>query len=184
MRHLVKYIKGTQSDILVLGNSEFGTEQEVEVLSDANWADGPSRRSTSGGAAYYDGFLLQSYARTQNVVALSTCEAELLAISTATQEGIYITHLLSEINVEVTLKVRSDSSAARMVVARRGPGRMKHIQIRHLWLQEGYRRGTFELGIIKSDENIADVFTKGFAGPRHGYLKSLLGLQPSQGEQE
>eukprot|EP00972_Heterocapsa_arctica_P019828 2926163-Heterocapsa_arctica.AAC.1 len=67
MRHLIKYIRGTQSDVLVLGDSEFGTENEVQVLSDANWADGPSRRSTSGGAVYFNGFLLQSYARTQSV---------------------------------------------------------------------------------------------------------------------
>eukprot|EP00972_Heterocapsa_arctica_P093189 13746297-Heterocapsa_arctica.AAC.1 len=64
MRHLIKYLKGTQDDVLVLGD---GTETELEVLADANWADGPSPRSTSGGAAFYNGFLLQSWARTQSV---------------------------------------------------------------------------------------------------------------------
>eukprot|EP00972_Heterocapsa_arctica_P100080 14758834-Heterocapsa_arctica.AAC.1 len=55
MTHLLKYIKGTQDEVLVLGNSEFGVEDEVEVLADANWAEGPSRRSTSGGAVYFNG---------------------------------------------------------------------------------------------------------------------------------
>eukprot|EP00972_Heterocapsa_arctica_P112029 16429496-Heterocapsa_arctica.AAC.1 len=32
-----------------------------------------------------------------------------------------------------------------------------------------------------SDENVADAFTKAFSGPRHGYLKSRLGVRPSQG---
>jgi hypothetical protein len=181
MRHLIKYLKGTQEDVLVLGDSEYGTETEIEVLADANWADGPSRRSTSGGAAFYNGFLLQSWARTQSVVALSTCEAELLAISAATSEGLYLVHLLGEVGVNASLRLRSDSSAARLVVARRGPGRMKHMEIRHLWLQEGFRRGAFELGIVKTDENVADAFTKAFSGPRHGYLKSRLGLRPTQG---
>eukprot|EP00972_Heterocapsa_arctica_P024537 3618129-Heterocapsa_arctica.AAC.1 len=54
MRHLIKYQNGTQNDVLVLGDSEYGTETEIEVLADANWADGLSRRSTSGGAAFYN----------------------------------------------------------------------------------------------------------------------------------
>eukprot|EP00972_Heterocapsa_arctica_P105702 15572738-Heterocapsa_arctica.AAC.1 len=64
---------------------------------------------------YYGGILLQSYARTQPVVALFTCEAELLAISTAATEGLYVVHLLSEIGVNASLRQRSVSSAARAV---------------------------------------------------------------------
>eukprot|EP00972_Heterocapsa_arctica_P042836 6316452-Heterocapsa_arctica.AAC.1 len=39
MTHLLKYTKCTQDEVLVLGKSEFGVEDEVEVLADANWAE-------------------------------------------------------------------------------------------------------------------------------------------------
>eukprot|EP00972_Heterocapsa_arctica_P092299 13611901-Heterocapsa_arctica.AAC.1 len=70
IRHLIKYIKGVHSDVFVLGDSEFGTYNEVEVFSDINWANELSCRSTSGGATCFNDFLLQNYARTQSVVAL------------------------------------------------------------------------------------------------------------------
>ena len=177
MKHLLKYVNGTQDLVLELGSSEFGVENEVTVLADANWAEGPSRRSTSGGTIYFRGVMLMSYSRTQPVVALSTCEAELLAVSTATSEGLFVVHILSEIGIIASLRIMSDSSAARAVVQRRGPGRMKHLQIRHLWLQEGFRRGDFELSVINSDVNIADALTKHFAGGRHALLRGLLGLR-------
>eukprot|EP00972_Heterocapsa_arctica_P052131 7668762-Heterocapsa_arctica.AAC.1 len=53
-------------------------KDEVVAISDASWAGGPSRRSTSGGIIVYLGVILLCYSRTQPVVALSTCEAELL----------------------------------------------------------------------------------------------------------
>eukprot|EP00972_Heterocapsa_arctica_P058857 8673936-Heterocapsa_arctica.AAC.1 len=118
----------------------------------------------------------------QPVVALSTCEAELLAISTAVAEGLYVIHLLSEIGISASLRLRSDSSAARAVVAKRGSGKMKHLQIRHLWLQEGFRRGDFELSVIGTEANVADALTKPFTGARHNFLKNLLGLRAAREE--
>eukprot|EP00972_Heterocapsa_arctica_P058282 8599093-Heterocapsa_arctica.AAC.1 len=63
-----------------------GTEDEsdgISVYSDANWAAGPSRRSTSGGCLFYRGAMIMSWSRTQPVVTLSTAEAELTAMGAA-----------------------------------------------------------------------------------------------------
>eukprot|EP00972_Heterocapsa_arctica_P015553 2289414-Heterocapsa_arctica.AAC.1 len=57
---------------------------------------------------------------------------------------------------------------------------MKHLQIRHLWLQEGFRRGDFELAVISTEANVADMLTKAFTGARHVYLKGLMGLRVPQ----
>eukprot|EP00972_Heterocapsa_arctica_P097428 14373177-Heterocapsa_arctica.AAC.1 len=60
---------------------------------------------------------------------------------------------------------------------------MKHLQIRHLWLQEGFRRADFSLATVKSGDNIADVLTNNFAGSRHCLLRQMLGLRaPPAGE--
>eukprot|EP00972_Heterocapsa_arctica_P003649 543959-Heterocapsa_arctica.AAC.1 len=39
MKHLLKYIQSTRDEVLVLGTSKFGVENEVEILVDANWAE-------------------------------------------------------------------------------------------------------------------------------------------------
>ncbi len=151
------------------------------AISDASWGDGPSRRSTSGGIIIYLGVVVLSYSRTQPVVALSTCEAELLALGTATQEGLFVKHMLAEAGIDAPLRVRTDSSAAKAVCQRRGVGRMKHLEVRHLWLQDAYRRGDYVLDTVKSEDNVADGMTKRLAGARHRYLCDLLGLRMTDG---
>eukprot|EP00972_Heterocapsa_arctica_P028274 4157785-Heterocapsa_arctica.AAC.1 len=51
-------------------------EENIHAVSDANWATGEGRRSTSGGTVWMRGFLLGHWCRTQPTIALSTCEAE------------------------------------------------------------------------------------------------------------
>eukprot|EP00972_Heterocapsa_arctica_P080374 11844911-Heterocapsa_arctica.AAC.1 len=63
----------------------------------------------------------------------------------AVQEGQFVKHVLDELGQATSLKVYSDSSAARAVVARRGVGRMKHIAAVHdPWLQDQLRDGQIE----------------------------------------
>eukprot|EP00972_Heterocapsa_arctica_P056678 8366345-Heterocapsa_arctica.AAC.1 len=65
-------------------------------------------------------------------------------MTTAAQEAQFAKHVLSELDQIAHLKVYSDSSAARTIVARRGVGRLKHLEIRELWLQDQMRGGQVE----------------------------------------
>eukprot|EP00972_Heterocapsa_arctica_P058445 8622557-Heterocapsa_arctica.AAC.1 len=53
----------------------------LEVMTDAGWRGDEQGRSTSGAILSLSGWTLQTLSRTQSVVALSSCEAELLAMS-------------------------------------------------------------------------------------------------------
>ena len=59
---------------------------------------------------------------------------------------------------------------------KRGPGRMKHFDIRYLWMQGGFRNEEFEIAAIGTARSWADALTKGFAGPRHRVLTEARGL--------
>ena len=126
---------------------------------------------------YFRGVLVSAWSRTQPVVALSTAEAELIAMTMAVQEGQFLQHLLAELNMETKIHVYSDSSAARAIVARRGCGRMKHLQVRDLWLQDQLRDGRIQVRCVDTDVNPADMFTKAFAKPRHERLAAMLGIR-------
>eukprot|EP00972_Heterocapsa_arctica_P016340 2411341-Heterocapsa_arctica.AAC.1 len=64
--------------------------------------------------------------------------------------------MLAEAGIDAHLRVRTDSSAAKAVYQRRGVGRMKHLEVRHLWLQAAFRDNVYTLDTVRSEENIAD----------------------------
>ena len=55
--------------------------------------------------------------------------------------------------------IGTDSSAAKSFVARRGLGRIRHIEVRDLWLKEEVRKGLVAVEKVRGDENPADLMT-------------------------
>ena len=80
--------------------------------------------------------LIKHWSKTQSGVALSSGEAELYALVKASVEIINLKSIFQELGVRATMEVATDSSAARGAVHRAGNGRMKHISMNHLWVQE------------------------------------------------
>eukprot|EP00972_Heterocapsa_arctica_P005303 784980-Heterocapsa_arctica.AAC.1 len=60
-------------------------------------------------------------------------------------------------------------------MARRGVGRLKHLQVRQLWLQD-QRDGRLTVERVGTLGNPADLFTKIFAAPRHCVLTDMMDL--------
>ena len=60
----------------------------------------------------------------------------------------------------VGLKVNIDLSAAKAFVSKRGSGKMRHMEVKWLWLQEEVRKGRVEVGKVRGDSNPADLMTK------------------------
>jgi len=178
-KRLLRYLAGTTDFVLTLTGHTVGSEepQAVQVFADANWAAGESRRSTSGGCAFYRGVLLSTWSRTQPTITLSTAESELLALGTAAQEGQLVAHILAELGQSAPLRLHTDSTSARAAVNRRGVGRMKHLAVKQLWLQEGLRAGEFTIQKVPSLENLADFMTKTFTAARHEVLCQAIGLR-------
>ena len=70
-----------------------------------------------------------------------------------------------------------DSSAARGIITRQGVGRVKHLQIRTLFLQELHKQGTLSVHPVGTKENTADIGTKPLSGKRIKLLLHWLGFQ-------
>jgi hypothetical protein len=83
----------------------------------------------------YAGAMIMSYSRTQATVAISTGEAELYAGGSGTCESMFCASLLSELGGDPEIKIRSDSTAGISAKSRLGMGRMKNIDIKHLFAQ-------------------------------------------------
>ena len=79
------------------------------------------------------------------------------------QRGKWAVTVASELGLRLTgggLVLKTDSEAAKSFVSRRGLGRMRHIEVRELWLQEEVRKGLVTVAKVSGKENPADLMTK------------------------
>ena len=146
---------------LIANSAEDLESVNFTVHNDADWNN---TRSTSGGVIHLNGTLLQAWSRTQNQTALSSCESEFYAIVTGVTETIFIRSILNELepmkNRQVQVKVYTDSTSAMQLAQRQGVGRVKHLNIRKLFVQDLVKEGVVTIHRVSTDENVADIFTK------------------------
>ena len=112
----------------------------MEVYTDSDSAsDQVTRRSTSGALIMAEGMRLHAHSRGQASVALSSCEAEVMAASEGIKEALLLQEVLMFVGLgHYEIEIKMDSSAAHAFFHRRGVGRMKHIDSRILWLQSRF----------------------------------------------
>ncbi|KAG6527016.1 hypothetical protein ZIOFF_009103 [Zingiber officinale] len=119
-------------------------------------------------------------------VALSSCEAEFMAATTAACHALWLRSLTSELTGEkpkpVTLFVDNKSAIALM----KNPvfhGRSKHIDTRFHFIRECVENGQIVVEFINTGEQRADVLTKALPGVKLAVMRQLLGvrdLEPCQ----
>eukprot|EP00435_Cladocopium_sp_Y103_P065179 s658_g27.t1 len=105
LEHLVCYLKGTAGYAVRFEKTTPGTsvlnpsceepsqdgDHLVEIFTDSDWGGNRvTRKSVSVGHIYWNGVLIHTLTRTQKAVALSSCEAEYIALTTETSEGIFL----------------------------------------------------------------------------------------------
>ena len=148
-----------------------------------------NRRSITGGAFLFNNSLVKAFSRIQQIVALSSCESELNAISETLQEGIgfsrLVTHFLdAEANVQaissacqtcaklqklslylfgetIPVEIRTDSQAATRVLSSSGlQRRSRHVDLRVCWVQELVLNGRVYITRAEGAKQFADLLTK------------------------
>ena len=102
---------------------------------DADWAGDPKTRSTSGGVAIGPCFTGQHWSVTQATVSLSSTESE---ITKGCIEALCVKHLLEHQTARpFNIEVWTDSSSAKAIMQRLGPGRRaKHLEVQAMWVQQ------------------------------------------------
>ena len=103
---------------------------------------------------------VKGWSLTQGVIALSSGESEFYGIVKGSSVGLGIQSILGDLGVRVALRVYTDSSAAKGIASRRGLGKVRHIEVNQLWIQEKVSDGTVDLKKTPGEYNIADALTK------------------------
>ncbi len=127
------------------------------------------------------GALISWRSRKQTSVTLSTAEAEYVALSSATQEALWLKPLTSELRSKPSgaLVLREDNQSA--IAMAKNPhfyGRSKHIAIKYHFVREQISAGTFRLEYCRTEDMLADMLTKGLSCSICGKLRELAGIVP------
>ena len=107
-----------------------------------------------------NGHVIKTWCTTQSITALSSGEAEYYGLVRGAAHGIGIKNLLMDFGVERRLKLKTDATVAKSIASRRGAGKIRHIEVNQLWLQEKVNNGSVQVEKVRTDENLADLFTK------------------------
>ena len=179
VKRIFRYLKGCDS--LCLWYPKF-TSCNVIGYSDADYAGFlVDRKSTSGMAQFLGPFLVSWGSRKQNCIALSTTEAEYIAAAACASQLLWLKQQLGDFRIDLgCLEIRCDNTSA--INVSKNPvhhSRTKHIDVRHHFLRDHVEKGNIMLTHVRTEEQIADIFTKPLGRIPFVNLRLLLGLIPS-----
>ena len=162
VKRILRYIKGTIDYKLTYSKLE---NLSLCGFSDSDWGnDTQDRKSITGYcfALHDKGPPVSWKSRKQNTIALSSCEAEYVAMCHAVQEGKYLLQLLSDMNAPLDcMNLSVDNQGA--IALSKDPvkrQRTKHIDVKHHFIRDEVQSGHVIVDYIPSESNVADLFTK------------------------
>lgn len=179
VKQILRYIKGTMSFGCCYRRNP---TEELNLIgfSDSDMAgDVDDRKSTSGVLFMMGGDPVSWQSQKQKVVALSSCEAEYIAATTAACQGIWLARLLGEMMKEEPrcIKLWVDNKSA--IALSKNPvfhDRSKHIDTRYHFVRQCVEEEKIEIEFISSEHQLADILTKPLGRVRFLELRSKLGL--------
>ncbi|GKA55457.1 putative RNA-directed DNA polymerase [Tanacetum coccineum] len=151
----------------------------LEAFLDSDYAgDNHDRRSTSGGCQYLGRRLVSWQCKKQTIVAISSTEAEYVAAASCCAQVLWMQNQLLDygfnfMNTEIHIDNESTICIVRNPVLH---SKTKHIQIRHHFIRDCYEQRLINVVKVHTDDNVADLLTKGFDLARFNFL--VVGLHP------
>jgi hypothetical protein len=178
-RHVLRYLNGTKHYSITYGGATPTSMINFIGYADAShggdWDDG---KSTYGYVFMINNGPVTWASHKQSSVAISTTEAEYMALSEASREAIARTYLFNDLNVHYnTPAILSDSQGALTISNNPTEHqRAKHIAIRYHHIRNLLQNKQIALGYIPGPQQIADIFTKALHSTLHHRFVLALGL--------
>lgn len=174
-KRVLRYLKGTAEMGLVFKKSE---KMEWNGYVDADWGgDERDRKSYTGFIFKLGNNVIEWESRKQKTVALSSTEAEYMAISEASKQAIFLKNLYSEIFSDDlnTIIFNDNQSAKKLTENSLSNNRTKHIDIRYHFIKDVIKQGILSIEYMPTDEMPADLLTKPLCKVKHNKcLKDIM----------
>ena len=173
LKRVARYL--LQYPVLSYGFERQCSQPVVDVFVDSDHAGcRQSRKSTTGFVIMQGRHSLKTGSSTQTTIALSSGEAELYAVVRGASEGLGLQALAEDLGVARSVRIWTDSAAAKGMISRTGAGRQRHLEVKYLWVQQACREERFAIRKVAGERNPADLLTKPLSGEvASRWLKSL-----------
>jgi hypothetical protein len=176
--HVFQYLKATSHFKLRYGGTGYDDFTPVGYVDSDYAADTDKRRSISGHVFIQAGGPTAWSAKFQPTVALSTAEAEYMALTRAAQQLEWMYASLAELGLTIPRPaiIRGDNQAAIKIASNQtGAAKVKHIDVREHYIRDRVDEGEIKLEWIGSKDNMADMLTKPL--PRVAHWKHCVALR-------
>ena len=177
VKRILRYLKGTSNHGLLYKKA---SSSNCVGYSDSDWAgDTDDRKSTSGYVFLVGDTAITWKSKKQSCVALSTAEAEYIALSQAAQEALWLRQLATDLQDEQqqpTVIYEDNQATICMSKNPQSHGKSKHIEIKYHFVREHVNGGAIELKYCQTENMIADMLTKGLGKQRFEKLRSMAGV--------
>jgi transposase InsO family protein len=181
-QRVLRYVRGTVNyELRYIREEEKFT---LQGFSDSDWGgDTATRRSTTG-YVFIGAYAAISWkSMLQKTVAISTCEAEIMALALCVSEAIWLKRLLAGIvpsTTNSTMTIHEDNQGAiALVKDHKFSNKTKHVDIKYFFVREQVQAGELLIIYCETANMVADIFTKPLAWVAFSRLRSLLGVHQS-----
>ncbi|GJY27222.1 retrovirus-related pol polyprotein from transposon TNT 1-94 [Tanacetum coccineum] len=157
-----------------------GSGFELTAFSDVDHAGCvDTRKSTSGGIQFLGDKLVSWMSKKQDCTAMSSAEAEYVTLSTSCAQVMWMRTQLQDYGSnynKIPLYCDSQSSIAISCNPVQH-SRTKHIHTRYYFIKEQVENGIIELYFVRTEYQLADMFTKALPEERFQYLVRRIGMR-------
>ncbi|KAL0545154.1 hypothetical protein IC582_020300 [Cucumis melo] len=176
-KRILRYLRGTLDYGLFYSSSK---EFKLEGYCDSDWAgDTNDRKSTSGYVFFFGNTAFTWSSKKQPIVTLSTCEAEYVAATSCVCHAVWLRNLLKTVEIlqEDPTVIHIDNKST--IALAKNPvfhDRSKHIDTRFHFIRDCISRKEVQVEYVKTEDQIADIFTKPLKVNVFNNLRTLLGV--------
>ncbi|CAN6456717.1 unnamed protein product [Victoria cruziana] len=178
VKRILRYLKSTLNDGLVYSkDDQYLDGHKLITYTEADWAGDPDeRKSVSGYCIFIGQNIVIWSSKKQKAIARSTAEAEYRAMDAGVADVTWVRHLLEELNEPISSYILfcDNQSAINIVRNLILHCRTKHIEIDQHFVRQNVENREIEPAYVRSNCQIADMFTKGLTAGQFWTLKSKL----------
>lgn len=177
LSRLLRYLKTTLNFELTYSNNV--TSVPLVGYADADWGNESDRRSVTGYLFKVYDNTVSWVSRKQPTVSLSSTEAEYVSLCSATTEAIWLKRLLLDLGIETGIVNIYEDNMPCIAISKDPMyhKRVKHIDIKYHFIREQIENKIIEPIYISTQEQIADVLTKGLSSQKFTVFRDKLGVR-------
>jgi hypothetical protein len=163
-KRIARYLKGTRKQTISYSGRLFkGDKVKITAYADSDWAmDKDDRKSTSGYVVMMAGGPVSWQSRKQPTRALSSCEAEFIALTEVTKEVLWLTYFLEELGIDFEVPVIYTDSRSAMEWSKNASNhqRTKHVALKYFFIRDEVANKKVKIAYVSTKDNVADILTK------------------------